>query len=80
MLCLYCSSECSDGEWSASGPFCFAAAAKSVSDESWGTLPGREEREPEEVEVYIGSGLGGRYVFISLSNLFLSALTSSVTQ
>nr|XP_027302370.2 E3 ubiquitin-protein ligase Praja-2 isoform X3 [Anas platyrhynchos]XP_027302372.2 E3 ubiquitin-protein ligase Praja-2 isoform X3 [Anas platyrhynchos]XP_038026834.1 E3 ubiquitin-protein ligase Praja-2 isoform X3 [Anas platyrhynchos] len=54
------SSECSDGEWSASGPFCFAAAAKSVSDESWGTLPGREEREPEEVEVYIGSGLGGR--------------------
>ncbi|XP_032061926.1 E3 ubiquitin-protein ligase Praja-2 [Aythya fuligula] len=58
------SSECSDGEWSASGPLCFAAAVKSLSDESWGTLPGREEHEPEEgnsgIEVYIGSGLGGR--------------------
>uniref|UniRef100_A0A8C3GH22 RING-type domain-containing protein n=1 Tax=Cairina moschata TaxID=8855 RepID=A0A8C3GH22_CAIMO len=59
------SSECSGGEQSASGPFRFAAAAaKSSSDESSGTLPGREECEPEEpsadIEVYIGSGLGGR--------------------
>uniref|UniRef100_A0A8C3BSV3 RING-type domain-containing protein n=1 Tax=Cairina moschata TaxID=8855 RepID=A0A8C3BSV3_CAIMO len=58
-------SECSGGEQSASGPFRFAAAAaKSSSDESSGTLPGREECEPEEpsadIEVYIGSGLGGR--------------------
>ncbi|KAI6058219.1 E3 ubiquitin-protein ligase Praja2 [Aix galericulata] len=59
------SSECSDGEWAASGPFRLAAAAAmSSSDESSGPSPGREEREPEEhntdVEVYIGPGLGGR--------------------
>ncbi|XP_067425381.1 E3 ubiquitin-protein ligase Praja-2 isoform X4 [Emydura macquarii macquarii] len=43
------SSECSDGEWSASLPSGFAAAEKdqSSSDESWETLPGKEEREPE---------------------------------
>nr|XP_009683800.1 PREDICTED: E3 ubiquitin-protein ligase Praja-2 isoform X3 [Struthio camelus australis] len=43
------SSECSDGEWSASLPAYFAAADKdqSSSDESWETLPGREEHEPE---------------------------------
>ncbi|XP_006128952.1 E3 ubiquitin-protein ligase Praja-2 isoform X2 [Pelodiscus sinensis] len=43
------SSECSDGEWSASLPSYFAATEKdqSSSDESWETLPGREEREPE---------------------------------
>uniref|UniRef100_A0A8D0H0I7 RING-type E3 ubiquitin transferase n=1 Tax=Sphenodon punctatus TaxID=8508 RepID=A0A8D0H0I7_SPHPU len=43
------SSECSDGEWSASLPSYFAAAVKdqSSSDESWETLPGREEHEPE---------------------------------
>uniref|UniRef100_A0A8C8S9K7 RING-type E3 ubiquitin transferase n=1 Tax=Pelusios castaneus TaxID=367368 RepID=A0A8C8S9K7_9SAUR len=43
------SSECSDGEWSASLPSYFAATEKdqSSSDESWETLPGKEEREPE---------------------------------
>ncbi|XP_032618495.1 E3 ubiquitin-protein ligase Praja-2 isoform X5 [Chelonoidis abingdonii] len=43
------SSECSDGEWSACLPSYFAATEKdqSSSDESWETLPGREEREPE---------------------------------
>ncbi|NXA32007.1 PJA2 ligase, partial [Eudromia elegans] len=43
------SSECSDGEWSASLPAYFAATDKdqSSSDESWETLPGREEQEPE---------------------------------
>ncbi|XP_019372790.1 PREDICTED: E3 ubiquitin-protein ligase Praja-2 isoform X1 [Gavialis gangeticus] len=43
------SSECSDGEWSASLPSYFATTEKdqSSSDESWETLPGREEHEPE---------------------------------
>ncbi|XP_074851344.1 E3 ubiquitin-protein ligase Praja-2 [Carettochelys insculpta] len=43
------SSECSDGEWSASLPSYFVPTEKdqSSSDESWETLPGREEREPE---------------------------------
>ncbi|NWJ03276.1 PJA2 ligase, partial [Crypturellus undulatus] len=43
------SSECSDGEWSASLSAYFAATDKdqSSSDESWETLPGREEQEPE---------------------------------
>ncbi|XP_066470825.1 E3 ubiquitin-protein ligase Praja-2 [Tiliqua scincoides] len=43
------SSECSDGEWSASLPSYFAVAMKdqSSSDESWETLPGKEELEPE---------------------------------
>ncbi|NXK56045.1 PJA2 ligase, partial [Chauna torquata] len=43
------SSECSDGEWSAARPTYFAAAEKdqSSSDESWETVPGREEHEPE---------------------------------
>ncbi|XP_068944247.1 E3 ubiquitin-protein ligase Praja-2 isoform X2 [Petaurus breviceps papuanus] len=42
------SSECSDGEWSASLPH-FSAREKdqSSSDESWETLPGREEHERE---------------------------------
>ncbi|XP_074057343.1 E3 ubiquitin-protein ligase Praja-2 isoform X2 [Macrotis lagotis] len=42
------SSECSDGEWSASLPH-FSAREKdqSSSDESWETLPGKEEHEPE---------------------------------
>ncbi|XP_029427932.1 E3 ubiquitin-protein ligase Praja-2 isoform X2 [Rhinatrema bivittatum] len=42
------SSERSDGEWSASLPS-YTAAEKdhSSSDESWETLPGKEEREPE---------------------------------
>ncbi|XP_025975857.1 E3 ubiquitin-protein ligase Praja-2 isoform X3 [Dromaius novaehollandiae] len=46
--CSDCS-ECSDGEWSASLPAYFAATDKdqSSSDESWETLPGREEHEPE---------------------------------
>uniref|UniRef100_A0A8C6YT18 RING-type E3 ubiquitin transferase n=3 Tax=Nothoprocta perdicaria TaxID=30464 RepID=A0A8C6YT18_NOTPE len=43
------SSECSDGEWSISLPAYFAATDKdqSSSDESWETLPGRGEQEPE---------------------------------
>ncbi|XP_042306016.1 E3 ubiquitin-protein ligase Praja-2 isoform X2 [Sceloporus undulatus] len=43
------SSECSDGEWSASLPSYFAVTVKdqSSSDESWETLPGKEEPEPE---------------------------------
>ncbi|KFQ84484.1 E3 ubiquitin-protein ligase Praja-2, partial [Phoenicopterus ruber ruber] len=43
------SSECSDGEWSAAVPTYFTATEKdqSSSDESWETVPGREEREPE---------------------------------
>ncbi|KAL8203553.1 UNVERIFIED_CONTAM: hypothetical protein K2H54_056545 [Gekko kuhli] len=43
------SSECSDGEWSASLPSYFAVTVKdqSSSDESWETLPGKEEQEPE---------------------------------
>ncbi|KAF4015395.1 hypothetical protein G4228_006247 [Cervus hanglu yarkandensis] len=43
------SSECSDGEWSASLPHRFSGTEKdqSSSDESWETLPGREENEPE---------------------------------
>ncbi|XP_027725043.1 E3 ubiquitin-protein ligase Praja-2 isoform X1 [Vombatus ursinus] len=42
------SSECSDGEWSASLPH-FSAREKdqSSSDESWETLPGKDEHEPE---------------------------------
>lgn len=46
---LNCSSECSDGEWSASLPSYFAVTVKdqSSSDESWETLPGKEEQEPE---------------------------------
>lgn len=45
-----CSSECSDGEWSASLPSYFSVTVKdqSSSDESWETLPGKEEQEPEE--------------------------------
>ncbi|KAM9700799.1 E3 ubiquitin-protein ligase Praja-2-like [Dama dama] len=43
------SSECSDGEWSASLPHQFSGTEKdqSSSDESWETLPGKEENEPE---------------------------------
>ncbi|XP_007950778.1 E3 ubiquitin-protein ligase Praja-2 [Orycteropus afer afer] len=43
------SSECSDGEWSASLPHRFSGTEKdqSSSDESWETLPGRDENEPE---------------------------------
>ncbi|KFM10866.1 E3 ubiquitin-protein ligase Praja-2, partial [Aptenodytes forsteri] len=43
------SSECSDGEWSTTVPTYFTATEKeqSSSDESWETVPGREEREPE---------------------------------
>ncbi|NXE81958.1 PJA2 ligase, partial [Cochlearius cochlearius] len=43
------SSECSDGEWSTAVPTYFTATEKdqSSSDESWETVPGREEREPE---------------------------------
>eukprot|EP00076_Gallus_gallus_P011601 XP_004949349.1 E3 ubiquitin-protein ligase Praja-2 [Gallus gallus] len=43
------SSECSDGEWPATGPIYFAAAEKdqSSSDESWETVPGKEEHEAE---------------------------------
>ncbi|XP_072453360.1 E3 ubiquitin-protein ligase Praja-2 isoform X3 [Notamacropus eugenii] len=42
------SSECSDGEWSTSLPH-FSAREKdqSSSDESWETVPGKEEHEPE---------------------------------
>ncbi|KAM9167395.1 LOW QUALITY PROTEIN: E3 ubiquitin-protein ligase Praja-2 [Mergus octosetaceus] len=61
----------SDGEWSASVPFCFAAAApaKSSTDESCETPPDRAEREPEErdsgegnsgIEAGISSGSDGR--------------------
>lgn len=44
-----CSSECSDGEWSASLPHRFSGTEKdqSSSDESWETLPGKDENEPE---------------------------------
>ncbi|XP_070599048.1 E3 ubiquitin-protein ligase Praja-2 isoform X2 [Erythrolamprus reginae] len=44
------SSECSDGEWPASLPSYFSMTVKdqSSSDESWETLPGKEEQEPEE--------------------------------
>ncbi|NXM44341.1 PJA2 ligase, partial [Gymnorhina tibicen] len=43
------SSECSDGEWSTSAPSYFTAMEKeqSSSDESWETVPCREERDPE---------------------------------
>ncbi|NXB35383.1 PJA2 ligase, partial [Eulacestoma nigropectus] len=43
------SSECSDGEWSMSAPSYFTAMEKeqSSSDESWETVPCREERDPE---------------------------------
>ncbi|NXC41437.1 PJA2 ligase, partial [Penelope pileata] len=43
------SSECSDGEWPTAGPAYFTAAEKdqSSSDESWETVPGREEHELE---------------------------------
>ncbi|XP_031460892.1 E3 ubiquitin-protein ligase Praja-2 [Phasianus colchicus] len=43
------SSECSDGEWPSTGPIYFAAAEKdqSSSDESWETVPGKEEHEAE---------------------------------
>ncbi|XP_060091602.1 E3 ubiquitin-protein ligase Praja-2 isoform X2 [Heteronotia binoei] len=43
------SSECSDGEWSASLLSYFSVTVKdqSSSDESWETLPGKEEQEPE---------------------------------
>ncbi|XP_072216425.1 E3 ubiquitin-protein ligase Praja-2 isoform X1 [Excalfactoria chinensis] len=43
------SSECSDGEWPTTGPVYFAAAEKdqSSSDESWETVPGKEEHEAE---------------------------------
>ncbi|XP_009326985.1 PREDICTED: E3 ubiquitin-protein ligase Praja-2 isoform X2 [Pygoscelis adeliae] len=43
------SSECSDGEWSTTVPTYFTATEKeqSSSDESWETVPGREECEPE---------------------------------
>lgn len=42
------SSECSDGEWSASLPHQFSGTEKdqSSSDESWETLPGKDENEP----------------------------------
>ncbi|NXN56172.1 PJA2 ligase, partial [Rynchops niger] len=42
-------SEWSDGEWSTAVPSYFAAADKdhSSSDETWETVPGREECEPE---------------------------------
>ncbi|NXY06473.1 PJA2 ligase, partial [Pteruthius melanotis] len=43
------SSECSDGEWSVSAPSYFTAMEKeqSSSDESWETVPCRQERDPE---------------------------------
>ncbi|NXT52274.1 PJA2 ligase, partial [Pluvianellus socialis] len=43
------SSEWSDGEWSTAVPTYFTATEKdqSSSDESWETVPGREEYEPE---------------------------------
>ncbi|KAM6223093.1 E3 ubiquitin-protein ligase Praja-2 [Rhynchocyon petersi] len=43
------SSECSDGEWSASLPHRFSGTEKdqSSSDESWETLPAKDENEPE---------------------------------
>ncbi|XP_040842069.1 E3 ubiquitin-protein ligase Praja-2 [Ochotona curzoniae] len=42
------SSECSDGEWSASLPrFSGTEKDQSSSDESWETLPGKDENEPE---------------------------------
>ncbi|KAJ7335715.1 hypothetical protein JRQ81_013656 [Phrynocephalus forsythii] len=43
------SSECSDGEWSTYLPSYFDVTVKdqSSSDESWETLPGKEEPEPE---------------------------------
>ncbi|NWS59563.1 PJA2 ligase, partial [Chunga burmeisteri] len=43
------SSECSDGEWSTAVPACFTATEndQSSSDESWETVPGRGECEPE---------------------------------
>ncbi|NXF40945.1 PJA2 ligase, partial [Nyctibius bracteatus] len=43
------SSECSDGEWSTAVTTYFTAGEKgqSSSDESWETVPGREEHEPE---------------------------------
>ncbi|KAK2118164.1 E3 ubiquitin-protein ligase Praja-2 [Saguinus oedipus] len=45
----YFDSECSDGEWSASLPHRFSGTEKdqSSSDESWETLPGKDENEPE---------------------------------
>ncbi|KFQ64416.1 E3 ubiquitin-protein ligase Praja-2, partial [Phaethon lepturus] len=43
------SSECSDGEWSTAVPAYFIPREKdqASSDESWETVPGREEHEPE---------------------------------
>ncbi|XP_048787328.1 E3 ubiquitin-protein ligase Praja-2 isoform X2 [Lagopus muta] len=53
------SSECSDGEWPATGPVCFAAAEKdqSSSDESWETVPGKEEHEAEVLSSSSGIGV-----------------------
>jgi E3 ubiquitin-protein ligase Praja2 len=49
MSVLICSSECSDGEWSASLPHRFSGTEKdqSSSDDSWETLPGKDENDPE---------------------------------
>lgn len=48
MSCLNCSSECSDGEWSAAAPMYFTATEKDhSSDESCETIPGWEKCEPE---------------------------------
>lgn len=49
LFVLVRSSECSDGEWSASLPHRFSGTEKdqSSSDESWETLPGKDENEPE---------------------------------
>ncbi|NWI57754.1 PJA2 ligase, partial [Calyptomena viridis] len=43
------SSECSDGEWATAVPTYFTASEKeqSSSDESWETVPSREEHDPE---------------------------------
>lgn len=74
---LNCSSECSDGEWSTTVPTYFTATEKeqSSSDESWETVPGRDERETEVQSSSSSVGeenadfcFQGGYGFILLAN------------
>lgn len=60
-----CSSECSDGEWSTSLPTYFDVTVKdkcsgdqSSGDESWETLPGKEEQREPEVQSDSSSSSG----------------------
>ncbi|XP_075383618.1 E3 ubiquitin-protein ligase Praja-2 isoform X2 [Mycteria americana] len=60
------SSECSDGEWSTALPTYFTATEKdqSSSDESWETVPGREDCEPEVQSSSSGVEENRRFCFL----------------